>query len=107
MIGLRARTVNHQGLSAAIDSVVEAHGDHQGAAESSFRCSPWRIDRINVLRQAFDRTMTDPAFLAEAAKLNMDVKPLGGAELQRIAVEVVQAPSADLARAKELIGAAR
>ena len=64
-------------------------------------------DRVNMLRQAFDRTMADPAFLAETAKLNMDIKPLAGAELQRIAVEVVQAPSNDLARAKELIGAAR
>lgn len=64
-------------------------------------------ERIAILRQAFDRTMTDPAFVAEAAKLNMDIKPLGGAALQKIAVEIVQAPSADLARAKELIGAAR
>jgi hypothetical protein len=64
-------------------------------------------ERVAVLRQAFDRTMADPAFLAEAAKLNMDIKPLGGAEIQKIALEVVQAPSADLARAKELIGATK
>jgi tripartite-type tricarboxylate transporter receptor subunit TctC len=64
-------------------------------------------ERVAVLRQSFDRTMADAAFLAEAAKLNMDIKPLGGAELQRIAVEVVRAPPEYLARAKELIGAAR
>jgi tripartite-type tricarboxylate transporter receptor subunit TctC len=64
-------------------------------------------DRVAMLRQAFDRTMADPAFLAEAAKLNMDIKPLGGAEIQKIAIEVVQAPAADLARAKELIGATK
>jgi tripartite-type tricarboxylate transporter receptor subunit TctC len=64
-------------------------------------------DRIAILRQAFDRTMTDPAFLAEAAKLNMDIKPLAGAEIQKIAIEIVQSPSTDLARAKELIGATR
>src|SRR5262252_3902301 len=48
-------------------------------------------DRDEVQRRAFDRTMTDPEFLAEAAKLNMDVKPLSGEELQKIAVDVVQA----------------
>jgi hypothetical protein len=64
-------------------------------------------ERVAILRESFDRTMKDPAFLAEAAKLNMDIKPLGGAELQRIAIEVVQSPPAGLARAKELTGAAR
>ena len=47
-------------------------------------------ERVAILRQAFDRTMADPAFLAEAAKLNMDIKPLGGAEMQKIAIEIVQ-----------------
>lgn len=64
-------------------------------------------ERVAVLRKSFDRTMRDPAFLAEAAKLNMDIKPLGGAELQQIAIAVVRSPPAGLARAKELIGAVR
>ena len=61
-------------------------------------------ERVKILRQTFDRTMKDPDFLAEAAKLNMDIKPLGGDELQRIAIDVVQSPPEGLARAKELIG---
>src|SRR5215813_10252036 len=64
-------------------------------------------ERVEILRRAFDRTMTDPEFLAEAAKLNMDIKPLSGEELQKIVVDVVQARPEDLARAKELIGAPR
>jgi hypothetical protein len=64
-------------------------------------------ERIDILRQAFDRTMKDPEFLAEAARLNMDIKPLAGTELQRIATDVVQSRPEDLARAKELIGATR
>jgi tripartite-type tricarboxylate transporter receptor subunit TctC len=64
-------------------------------------------ERVAILRQSFDRTMTDPAFLAEAEKFNMDIKPLGGAEIQKIAIAVVQAPASELARAKELIGAAK
>jgi tripartite-type tricarboxylate transporter receptor subunit TctC len=61
-------------------------------------------ERVKIMRQAFDRTMKDPEFLAEAAKLNMDIKPLGGEELQRIAIDVVQSPPEGLTRAKELIG---
>ena len=64
-------------------------------------------ERVAILRQAFDRAMADPAFLAEAAKLNMDIKPLGGTEMQKIAVEIVRSPAGDLARAKELIGATK
>jgi tripartite-type tricarboxylate transporter receptor subunit TctC len=61
-------------------------------------------DRVNALRRAFDRTVQDPEFLAEAARLNMDIKPLAGEELQRIAADVVGSPPEGLARAKELIG---
>jgi tripartite-type tricarboxylate transporter receptor subunit TctC len=61
-------------------------------------------ERVAMLRQAFDQTMTDPDFLAEAAKGSMDIKPLGGAEMQKVAVEVANAPPDALARAKELIG---
>ena len=49
--------------------------------------------------------MADPAFLAEAAKLNMEIKPLGGGALQTIATEIAASPPQGLARAKELIGA--
>jgi hypothetical protein len=60
-------------------------------------------ERIAVLRRAFDGTMKDPAFLADAARSNMEVKPLPGVELQALAAEVAQAPPAELSRARELI----
>jgi hypothetical protein len=64
-------------------------------------------ERVQILRRAFDRTMADPEFLTEAARLNMEIKPLAGEELQRIAIEVAQAPPEAIARAKELIGVTR
>jgi tripartite-type tricarboxylate transporter receptor subunit TctC len=64
-------------------------------------------ERVAILRQAFDRTMRDPEFLAEAARLNMDIKPLPGTELEKIATDVVQSRPEDVARAKELIGPTR
>ena len=69
-----------------------------GAARAVHQ-SEWRsCDRPSTV------TMKDPEFLADAAKLNMDIKPLAGEELQKIAIEVVQSPPERLARAKELIG---
>jgi tripartite-type tricarboxylate transporter receptor subunit TctC len=64
-------------------------------------------ERVDILRRTFDLTMKDPEFLAEAARLNMDIKPLAGTELQRIATDVVRSRPEDLARAKELIGTTR
>jgi tripartite-type tricarboxylate transporter receptor subunit TctC len=61
-------------------------------------------DRLQILRRAFDATMKDPEFLAEAGKANMDIKPLNGDAVQQLATEVAQAPPEQLARAKELIG---
>jgi tripartite-type tricarboxylate transporter receptor subunit TctC len=61
-------------------------------------------ERVQALRRAFDATMKDAEFLAEAAKANMDIKPLAGETLQKLATDVAQAPAAGLDRAKELIG---
>jgi hypothetical protein len=61
-------------------------------------------ERVAMLRRAFDRTVADRDFLVEAMRLNMDIKPLAGEELQRIATEVVHSSPESLARAKELIG---
>jgi tripartite-type tricarboxylate transporter receptor subunit TctC len=44
-------------------------------------------DRLAVLRRAFDATMKDPAFLAEAAKLNFSVGPMVGEEVQKLVAE--------------------
>lgn len=61
-------------------------------------------DRVALLRSAFDATMKDPDFLAEAAKSGMDISPLPGAEAQTIADSIVNTPAAVVDRAKMLIG---
>jgi tripartite-type tricarboxylate transporter receptor subunit TctC len=45
-------------------------------------------DRVEALRRAFDATMKDPEFLAEAKKTNLTVGPLSGEELQKLVGEV-------------------
>jgi hypothetical protein len=41
-------------------------------------------DRLQFLRDAFAKTLTDPDFVAEAKKANLDINPLTGNEVKRI-----------------------
>jgi tripartite-type tricarboxylate transporter receptor subunit TctC len=49
-------------------------------------------DRVEALRRAFDATVKDPEFLAEAAKTKLTVGPLPGEELQKLVGEVTALP---------------
>jgi tripartite-type tricarboxylate transporter receptor subunit TctC len=49
-------------------------------------------DRARALRAAFEATMRDPDFQAEAAKLNLDVDPVTGAEVEALIREVYASP---------------
>jgi len=60
---------------------------------TSFLTSPGvPADRVAVLRAAFDQTMKDPDFLAEAARLKLSVNPLSGDALQKLVAEVSALP---------------
>jgi tripartite-type tricarboxylate transporter receptor subunit TctC len=52
-------------------------------------------DRMAALVKAFDQTMADPAFVAEAQKLNLEVEPVSGAEVSKL-VRDVNATSPDV-----------
>ena len=49
-------------------------------------------DRVAAVRKAFDATLTDPAFIAEADKQKMEINAMTGAELQQIITDVIDAP---------------
>jgi tripartite-type tricarboxylate transporter receptor subunit TctC len=60
---------------------------------TSFLTSPGvPPDRVAVLRNAFEQTMKDPDFLAEAERLKLTVNPLTGDELQKVVTEVSNLP---------------
>jgi tripartite-type tricarboxylate transporter receptor subunit TctC len=61
-------------------------------------------DRVKVLRAAFDATMKDPEFLAEAKKLKFDLRPINGEETAEIVRETIEIPPAIAAKAKEILG---
>ncbi len=59
--------------------------------------------RANALRRAFDKTMKDEGFLAEARQLQLDVEPTSGEEAQKIVQSMYATPKAVVERAKKLL----
>jgi len=60
-------------------------------------------DRVKTLREAFMKTMNDPALLADAKKREWDVDPLGGEELEAIAKDIMVQPPEVIERMKKLL----
>lgn len=57
-------------------------------------------DRLQALRRAFDATMKDPAYLAEAEKLKIDVEPLTGEQVAALVAQVSRTPADTVARVR-------
>ena len=57
-------------------------------------------ERVAALRRAFDATLKDPAFLAEADKLKIDVHPLTGEQLAALIEQVSRTAPETTARVR-------
>jgi tripartite-type tricarboxylate transporter receptor subunit TctC len=60
-------------------------------------------DRVQLLREAFDKTMKDPAFLEDAKKQRLDIQPLGGARLQKMIEDMYASPAKLVERARAAV----
>jgi tripartite-type tricarboxylate transporter receptor subunit TctC len=60
-------------------------------------------DQTQILRKAFDDTMSDPDFRAEADRLSIDVNPISGPSIQTLVEEIYTTPKDVLARAAAAI----
>ena len=61
--------------------------------------------RVAALRRAFDATMKDPAFIAEAAKLQFEIDPLTGEQVQALVGQLAATPRAVVARVRAALEA--
>jgi len=59
-------------------------------------------DRVNALRRAFDATMTDRAFLAEAKQRRLEVDPRTGEEIEAVLKSVAGLSQEIMAKAAEM-----
>jgi tripartite-type tricarboxylate transporter receptor subunit TctC len=56
-----------------------------------------------ALRRAFDETMQDPQFLADAKKIDLNVHPMGGAAIDGLLRDIYATPKEVIARATKAI----
>jgi len=64
-------------------------------------------ERVTALRRAFDATMKDPAFLTEAAKLQLEVSPMTGEAVQALVGELARTPPAVVSRVRAALEAGK
>ena len=60
-------------------------------------------DRTKILRDAFMKSMADPALLADAAKSNLEITAVTGEELSKIARDVIEQPVDVVERIKKIL----
>jgi hypothetical protein len=60
-------------------------------------------DRVAALRQAFGDTLTDPDFIAEAAKTQLEIEPMRGEDIAAMLAKAYAAPKDVVERAAELV----
>jgi hypothetical protein len=61
-------------------------------------------DRVKIIRDAFYKTINDPALLAEAKRRQLDIDPATGEQLDALAKEVMTATPEIVEKVKKLIG---
>ena len=61
-------------------------------------------DRLDALRKAFEETLRDPAYIEDARKVEMQVRPLTHQQVKALADEIVNLPPDLIAKAKVAMG---
>ena len=61
-------------------------------------------DRLAALRKAFEATLRDPAYVEDARKVEMQVRPLTHQQVKALADEIVNLPPELIAKAKTAMG---
>jgi tripartite-type tricarboxylate transporter receptor subunit TctC len=59
--------------------------------------------RATMLRRAFDATLRDPAFIAEAQKIQAEILPTSGEDVQKLVTRLYASPKSVVARVKKFL----
>jgi tripartite-type tricarboxylate transporter receptor subunit TctC len=106
-----AKSPDFPGVPAVVDLVSKPE-DRQllelmvapGAMARPFVAPPGlTASRAALLRRAFDATMQDPDFRAEAAKIQADVAPSTGEDVQKLVERIYATPRPVIERIKKLL----
>ena len=62
-------------------------------------------ERVRALRRAFDATMRDQAFIADAARLQLEIDPMTGEEVQALVAQLTRTPREIVTRVRAALEA--
>jgi tripartite-type tricarboxylate transporter receptor subunit TctC len=88
---------------AADRKVAELVVSQQSFERPYFMAHGTPPELANILRTAFDATMNDPQFVADAQKTGVDVSPLPGTRVQALVEKLYSTPKDIVERAKQAI----
>jgi tripartite-type tricarboxylate transporter receptor subunit TctC len=83
--------------------IAETVVSQQGFTRPYFIAQGTRAELVATLRAAFDATMQDPQFLADAEKMRIDVSALPGAKVQELVRQLYATPKEIVEQAKKAI----
>ena len=92
----------HQRVGGIKGGIIE-HFEIDRAMRRAACMKAFRRDIKGNLRHAFDATMKDQDFIAEANKLELDLNPATGEAIAEVARDTINAPPELIARAKAAI----
>jgi tripartite-type tricarboxylate transporter receptor subunit TctC len=61
-------------------------------------------DRVNALRRAFDATMKDKGFLADAEKTHLEIDAVTGEDMQKLLEDAYASPPAVIEKVRAVVG---
>jgi tripartite-type tricarboxylate transporter receptor subunit TctC len=70
----------------------------------SFMAAGVPAERVEAIRDAYRKTMTDPDFLALAKKQQMEVEPIDAREIQEIVTSMYASEPSAIARVRKIVG---
>ena len=83
--------------------VLEIHFDQLALARPIMAPPGLPKDRAAALRKAFADAMKDPQLLADAKKVNIEIEPVSGAEVEKMLAKFADYPKAAIDAAKKAI----
>lgn len=103
--------LNRQGVPRTVDFAHDAEERRvlelvysQGIFGRPFVVGPnVPAERVDVLRKAFMDAMADPALVAEARRMNLEIEPLSGTDTQALVAAIYATPAHIIARAKKAL----
>ena len=60
-------------------------------------------ERLAALRRAFDATMRDDAFLADAKQLGMEINPVRGEDVEALVARIIATPAPLAQRVRDVL----